>query len=72
MYKEIPNGTYLDLPDNAFGFVFRCWIPPVGYGVNVMTGQLQETDVIKRSDIPEEQYWEPIPLPEDYKKKKTC
>ena len=72
MYKEIPNGTFLDIPDNAFGFVFRCWVPPVGYGVNIMTGQLQETDVIKRSDIPEEQYWEPIPLPEDYKKKRLA
>ena len=72
MYKEIPNGTYIDIPDNAFGFVFRCWIPPVGYGINIMNGKLQGTDVLKRSDIPEEQYWERVLLPKDYKQKRLA
>jgi hypothetical protein len=70
MYSEIQDGSFLDVPDNSFGFTFRCWVPPIGYGINSMTGQLEETDILKRSDIPEEQYWERIPLPADYKKRR--
>lgn len=70
MYKQIPNGSVFEVPDNSFGFTFLCQVPPVGYGVNSMTGELQKTDVLKRSDIPQEQYWERIPLPIDYKKRR--
>lgn len=67
MINPITNGSFIDIPDNAFGYIYRCYIPPIGYGVNVMTGELEETDILKRSDIPEDQYWERIPLPFDYK-----
>lgn len=67
MYHPIPNGSVYEIPDNAFGFVYKCQLPPLGYGVNSMTGLLEKTDMLKRSDIPEEQYWERIPLPDDYK-----
>lgn len=70
MYKEIPNGTCIEIPDNAFGFIYKCWIPPVGYGVNVMTGEIEKTDIIKRSDTPSEQYWERQLLEKDYKSKR--
>lgn len=68
MYKEIENGSILEVPDNCFGFTFMCNIPPVGFGINSMTGDIEQTDILCRSDIPEEQFWERIPLPADYKK----
>jgi len=71
MYSPIPNGSVFEIPDNAFGYVFRCQLPPVGYGINVQTGELEETDKIIRSEVPEEQYWERIPLPNDYKKRRA-
>jgi len=66
MYEVIENGTLIEIPDNCFGFVFKCYIPPLGYGVNVATGKLEETDMIVRSDEPTEQYWERPELPADY------
>ncbi len=70
MYYPIPDGSYVDVKDNAFGFVYRCYTPPIGYGINSMTGELQKTDVFMRSDIPTEQYWERVQLPSDYKIKR--
>jgi len=72
MYNEIPNGTLIEVPDNAFGYIFKCWIPPVGFGINSMTGELEQTDILCNSDIPEEQCWERIQLPIDYKKKRAA
>jgi len=66
MFYPIENGSVYEIPDNAFGFVFKCNLPPVGYGVNSITDELQETDIIKRSEIPEEQYWERFLLPKDW------
>jgi hypothetical protein len=42
-----------------------CHLPPVGYGTHSETGQMAKTDVLKRSDKKEEQYWEPPELPEE-------
>lgn len=70
MFKEVEGGSIIEIPDNAFGFVYKCWLPPVGYGVNVITGKLEETDVFKRSDDSSEQYWERHDLPSDYKDKR--
>lgn len=70
MYKHIPGGTMIEIPDNAFGFVYRCHLPPVGYGENVMTGKLEVVDIFKRSEDPEEQYWERVLLPHDYNEKR--
>lgn len=71
MYLPIENGSIVEVPDNSFGFVYNCYIPPIGYGINSMTGELQKTDMLCRSEIPEEQYWERIPLPSDYKKRRV-
>lgn len=70
MFNPIEGGSVVEIPDNAFGFIFKCQLAPIGYGKNVITGQVQETDILKRSDIPEEQYWERPQLPDDYKKRR--
>lgn len=70
MYYPVEGGSLFEVKDNAFGFVYKCQLPPVGYGVNVMTGVLEKTDILKRSDIPKEQYFQRIPLPIDYKDKR--
>lgn len=72
MFYEIEGSSLYEIPDNAFGFVFRCFLPPVGFGVNSNTGELQETDIIKRSEIPEECYWERFELPADWKVKRAA
>jgi len=70
MFQVIENGTLVEIPDNCFGFNFKCWIPPIGYGLNAATLKLEQVDVIKRSDIPEEQYWERPQLPADFNLKR--
>lgn len=70
MFAPIENGTVVEIPDNAFGFTYVCHVPPIGYGFNVSTGQVEPTDIFKRSDIPEEQYWERWTLPADYAAKR--
>lgn len=69
MFKPIEGGSVYKVEDNAFGFVYECQLPPVGYGVNSITGELQETDIIKRSEIPEEQFWDRYELPKDWKER---
>lgn len=66
MFYPIENGNVYEVPDNSFGFIFKCNLPPIGFGVNSITGQLQKTDVICRSDNPEEQYWDRFTLPKDW------
>jgi hypothetical protein len=70
MFYPIENGSIYEVQDNAFGFVFKCWLPPQGYGVNSITGRLEETDILCRSDIPEEQIWERQELPKDWKERR--
>lgn len=72
MFKEIPNGTLFEIPDNAFGFVFQCHIPPVGYGVSSKTGKVLPTEILCRSEIAEEQYWERPTLPRDFKERRKA
>lgn len=73
MYKKIDGGTieYISANDSVSGndhFVFECWIPPVGYGINAATGELEKTDVIKRDPKKSEQYWQRTELPKDWAK----
>lgn len=70
MFEPIKNGKCIEIPDNCFGYIFKCWIPEPGYGFNVSNGQIEPTEIIKRSEIPEEQYWERQLLPTDYKAKR--
>jgi len=61
MYWEIPQGSKINIQG------LECCIPPEGYIYNIATKQLEHIGVYSRSDIPEEQYWERIPLPYWYK-----
>lgn len=70
MFNPIDNGTLIEIPDNAFGFIYKCYIPPIGYGVNSSNGKIEKTDILQRSDIAEEQYWERPTLPADYNSKR--
>lgn len=69
MFYPVKDGSVYKIEDNAFGYVYECNLPPIGYGVNSITGEVQETDIIKRSDIPEQQFWERYELPRDWKEK---
>lgn len=62
MYLEIPQGSKIEIQG------LLCWTPPEGYVWNIVTKQLEFRGVYKRSDNPEEQYWERFPLPHWYKK----
>ncbi len=70
MYYPIEGGSTYEIPDNSFGFIYVCQLPPVGYGVNSITGKLQKTDIISRSDIDEEQMWERFVLPKQWIEKR--
>lgn len=72
MFEPIEGGSVYEVPDNAFGFTYMCNLPPEGYGVNSITGELEKVDIIKRSDIEEEQYWERYILPKDWKVKRAA
>jgi hypothetical protein len=72
MFNKIEGGSIYSIPDNSFGFVYECWMPPIGWGVNSITGELEETDIIKRSDIPEEQFFERFKLPSNWKEKEKA
>ena len=69
MFKDLGNG-YIDVPDNAFGFIYKCYLPPVGFGLNAANGVLQETDILLSSEIPTEQLWERPSLPSDFKSRR--
>lgn len=62
MLLEIPQGSSVNIQG------LNCWIPPEGYVYNVVTKQLEKREILSRSKIPSEQYWERIPLPDWYKK----
>ena len=70
MFKDLGHG-YIDIPDNCFGFDYRCYLPKVGFGINVANGFMQETEILKRSEIPEEQFWDRPVLPHDFKSKRN-
>jgi hypothetical protein len=70
MFKPIKGGTKVDIPD-AFGHPFECWVPPLGYGYNPDTGEMAETDIIKRSTNKFQQYWEREDLPDWYESKRV-
>lgn len=63
MYSKIEGGTSIIIQG------LECWIPPVGYVINITTKQLEHRGVWQRSNIKEEQYWERTPLPSWYKAK---
>lgn len=61
MYLEIPQGSKINIQG------LECQLPPQGYVYNITTKQVEYRGVYSRSEIPIEQYWEIIPLPDWYK-----
>lgn len=61
MFNEIQSGSCIYIQG------LKCWIPEVGYVLNVATKKYEHRGVYKRSEDIAEQYWERIPLPEWYK-----
>jgi hypothetical protein len=66
MYNPIPNGSVEVIYD-----YYKCHVPPVGWGVNIATCELEKTDVVKRSNKAPEQYWERTSLPQNWKKRRV-
>jgi len=71
MFNPIENGTLFEIPDNSFGYLYKCFIPPIGYGVSAKSGKILPTDIFKRSEVEEEQYWERPLLPRDFKERRN-
>ncbi len=66
MFYEIENGTCFEVPDNAFGFIYKCWVPPVGMGLCSKTGKVLPTDILERPEQDEDCMWVRPTLPHDY------
>lgn len=73
MFKPIPGGSVEVITVDFWGqkIEYRCHIPPVGYGINVATGELEKTDILQRSKKKSEQKFERIPLPVWWDVKRT-
>jgi|GEM_PF-1266018 hypothetical protein len=66
MFKDRGHG-HIDISDNAFGFVYRCYLPKVGYGINSVTYKMEETDILPASENPLEHIWIRPELGADFK-----
>jgi len=64
MYKKVDKGK-LEVIQSI-----ECWIPPVGFGVDRITGELVHVGVYSRSPKKSEQKWERVLLPKDYDRKR--
>jgi hypothetical protein len=60
MFEPIEGGSVVEVQG------LKCNLPPEGYVFNMLTKKLEHRGVHSRSDIPEEQYWERIPIPTWY------
>ena len=64
MYNPVENGSV----EVVAGI--ECQLPPVGYGVDRITGELKYIGVHSRAAREKEQKWERIELPKDYANKR--
>jgi hypothetical protein len=71
MFYPVKGGSVYEVPDNAFGFIYLCQLPPEGWGINSITGELQETDIIG-SNTESPQRWIRYELPKDWKVKREA
>lgn len=60
MYDKVEGGRIINIQG------LECCLPPEGYVYNLFTKKLEHRGVYKRSEVPEEQYWERPPLPDWY------
>ncbi len=72
MFNAVEGGSVYEVHDNAFGFVFKCQLPPVGYGVNSITGELQEVGILNEKDGKEFKKWDRYVLPNDWNVKRKA
>lgn len=63
MYRKHPNGTVEIVGDLEMN------IPPVGTVFNVITGEWESRPVYSRSDKANEQFWERVEYPKDFRKR---
>lgn len=66
MFYPVEGGSVYEIPDNAFGFVYKCQLPPVGYGVSTINGQVKEVEIFPRAERDEDNFWERPILPADF------
>lgn len=66
MYYKIPKGSKEVIQG------YECQLPPVGYGKNRLTGEIEYMGVIKGSTKQKEQKWKRIELPKDWDKKRKA
>jgi len=64
MIQQIPKGRREIIQG------LTCYTPPVGHVVDWQTGAIKKTGIIQRSNKKSEQYWERMPLPKNWKKKR--
>lgn len=62
MYHSIKGGSTINIQG------LECNLPPVGKVFNYFTNQVESRPIYKRSEKPEEQYWEIPTKPKDVKK----
>jgi hypothetical protein len=51
---------------------YECQLPPVGYGKNRLTGELEYVGVLKSANQPDDQIWKRIVLPPDWDKRRKA
>lgn len=51
---------------------FECQVPPIGYGKNRLTGEIEHIGVVKSAIRPEDQVWRRILLPADWDKRRLA
>lgn len=66
MYYKIPKGTVEVIQG------YECQLPPVGYGKNRLTGEVEYVGVIKGPLKTRDQKWKRFELPKDWDKKRKA
>lgn len=69
MFKDRGYG-HINISDNAFGFVYKCYLPKVGYGINSVTYKMEETDILPAPENPIDHVWDRPVLPTDFKSRR--
>lgn len=57
MFQALEGGSVVDIQG------LKCNLPPEGKVYNIITKQLEDREIYKRSEVQSEQYWKRIPLP---------
>jgi hypothetical protein len=68
MFHPIPKGSVEII--HVEGYDYHCQLPPVGYGKNRLTGEIEYIGVRSISTKQKEQKWEPLVLPAWWKERR--